>query len=260
MERASLVCVTCKIRKKACDKRLPSCEYCAKRGLVCTYNDAATKDVNGTSAFLSNAPPSIANQPYFQAFQILWGSLSSPQGLDSYTFNGIINLHVQHVLKLTDHSVHEITQQYFRHFHRIFPIVSPATFQSELEMGLSGTPTAGLSLILYAMCLTTLDPQESQAPATPEAIYYDLKALLVQAQSLEAPSIRQVQAYLLLTTYEYIRGHTKLAFLSIGVCNRLATLAGIRDYENIRQQYESISASEEAWNVWWAIVILERYD
>ena len=33
------VCSTCKLRKKGCDKQLPSCGYCTKRKLGCRYDD-----------------------------------------------------------------------------------------------------------------------------------------------------------------------------------------------------------------------------
>ena len=32
--------MTCRVRKKGCDKQLPKCGYCSRRGLDCVYHDA----------------------------------------------------------------------------------------------------------------------------------------------------------------------------------------------------------------------------
>ena len=73
-----------------------------------------------------------------------------------------------------------------------------------------------------------------------------------------------IQAGLLLATYEYAQGLVEAAYVSIGTCARMGYAGGIHVGQLGRTplgcQLPLTLKEEEERNLWWGIVVCERWD
>lgn len=164
-QRASQVCNICKARKKACDKILPTCSYCSKRGLECRYDRSA--DTARAEAV------SVGN---------LADLLSCNTGP---TLDGILNLQVCHVIYRTRISLEQLTERFFRYFHQWLPIISPATFRETATRHQHGVPPADFSILLLSMYLIVLRPTNDfqSNEIQPRDLYYTAKLFFSYVQA-----------------------------------------------------------------------------
>ncbi|KAH8694093.1 hypothetical protein BGW36DRAFT_216049 [Talaromyces proteolyticus] len=247
MEKARWVCTTCKARKKACDKVLPICSYCKKRQLNCKYDDdeescaeikrwtgADRSHIGGGTSILSNERYSLANE--------------------RAAVDRIMHEQVCQIIRVTDMSTLEMSDQYFRGFHKVLPIISADILQDSLvRRDGSLPPPASLSLLILSMYLVTLNPSESKMP-TMLSYYVTVKTSFSHVQALEISSIYMVQAGLLIAGYEYACSQPDAAYLSLGVSARMFALCSRRQAQGTEN---SMKTSVET-NVAWGIIILER--
>ncbi|KAJ5925396.1 hypothetical protein N7454_008035 [Penicillium verhagenii] len=129
-------------------------------------------------------------------------------------------------------------------------------------------PQADFALLVLCMSLlvSSADSSEHLGPsggplAKDLTIYVATKSLMAQAQALCAPTVRIVQAGVLLAVYEYAHGHPEQAFVTIGNYTRMAYAAQLRSSPsptgNAPRQADW-SIEEEEINTWWGIRICER--
>lgn len=246
MERASQVCSTCKARKKACDKILPSCGYCSRRGLTCDYGSPRTNAGTGI------AVGSVAD--------LL--SCTEQANLD-----GLINLQLCHVIHVSGLQPVEIARRFFRSFHQWLPIISTTGFRDTSSRFGRGVPPADFSLLLLCMYLMTLQPggefRTSQSQMVrPSDLYFAAKLFLSHIQAVTCSSVALVQASILIAIYEYACGMANAAFVTAGGAARLASILGLHKAASdpCEAQCYSELAEQERRNVWWGIVVLERQD
>lgn len=171
-QSALWVCVTCRGRKKGCDKQLPKCGYCTRRGLACVYHDAppsheqeypesrtssmVRSDSQGWQGSLSiswarrrssNSPTSSALEPPASLYEFL-GSVSNGGaaggGGASGGLDDLLNREVASIFQDQKLTLPELTERYFRGFHKWLPIVSPTRFhEAAAQTGTGrGTPLA----------------------------------------------------------------------------------------------------------------------
>ena len=243
IKRAPHVCSSCKSRKKACDKQLPCCGYCTKRSLECSYDfvDACSTDTE-VDTFMP--PPT-----------------SSPTN-KTLNLDTILNLQVTWTLETTRVSFHETSERYFHDFQVWLPIICPTLFRNTLSHCI--IPPADFSVLKLAMHLTTTAPPSvTFNRSVSDPLYVFVKMLLSQVQAEICVSIRLVQASLLLSAYEYACGWPKAAYSSLGMCLGLAYTLRINDYKDLEatSMHEAAATlrAREAWNIWWGIVIIQRY-
>ncbi|MCJ1389927.1 hypothetical protein MMC18_002784 [Xylographa bjoerkii] len=293
--RAQNVCHACMLRKKACDKTLPACGFCASRRLLCRYDILAPKSegrrihnpgrhfvrlqsqsVSPQAKTVTRQPPSRASQqdhtPIHQSNLYVL-----PRSVEES-----LNQLVQHFTKLTKLTCDNIIDLYFQDFHKWLPVVSPDSFRREAsryrEEG--RLPPADFTVLLLAMLLIILpglDPSLRPPRASQEFLYTTTKLALSQAQASICTSLRLVQAALLIALREYTCIRPDAAYISMMTCAGLARVVGIgitgvrttRDVQNIsdyrsegmeRVQNISDYRSEgmERDNLIWAIAMLER--
>jgi hypothetical protein len=246
-DRAVRVCSTCKARKKGCDKQLPQCGYCSKRGLSCNCNDYATDA-------LSNVTESTSPS----------GEVSIAWSRESEALRDMLFMHVRSVLQSSGLSLLELSEYFFRTFHTWFPVISPALFRETALAAQYGAPPAEFSTLVLAIYLIVqrrrAEPAENRI--RPEDMYVTVKVLFAQSQAVLRPSTTLVQASLLITAYEYATRQPDAAYVSIGTCIRMAQTIGLAEINATKhcstQDDCSVLTALEERNVWWAIVILER--
>lgn len=232
-DRPLRVCKTCRTRKRACDKQLPSCGYCSSRGHACDYTDGVVQDALSTS------------WPQFSTSHKLIGSLSLDRA---------VNGQVDSILKSMDSTPLGVEQRYFRDFHPNLAIVAPQTSPYRFYGGLDQAP-ADSAVLLLGMLLV------SHHLPIADTLYSALRNLTVHVQDTRKPSIALVQVHLLIGCFEYSRGWLEKAFVSVGVCVSLARIIGIDVQPTVVPPTPRASedlAEQEAWNLWWGIILLER--
>jgi hypothetical protein len=168
---------------------------------------------------------------------------------------------VHHIIQATGQYVDDVSVLYFQGMHRWVPIISRKRFNENLIHS-RGPPTADFSILLLCMCLITYCPKQASF-ATPdlETLYLTTKTLFAQLQGSISASTNLVQAGILLSGYEYAHGRADASFISIGTCARMAYALGFHksDPSIWSSDTEAALKAEEEKNVWWAIVIFERY-
>ncbi len=283
-KRAQNVCHACMLRKKACDKALPACVFCASRRLVCRYDISAPKSkgqriYNPGRHFLplaSPCPPSVSPQA-----ETVTRQLPSPESQQDHTPIHPFSLYVfpqsveeslnqlaQRFTKLTKLTCDNIIDLYFQAFHKWLPTVSPDSFRREASLYREEgrLPPADFTILLLAMLLIilpALDPSLRPPRAIQELLYTTTKSAFSQAQASICTSLRLVQAALLIALREYTCVRPEPAYISMMTCAGLARVMGIgitsvratRDAQNTR---DSRLEEMERENLVWAIAMLER--
>ncbi len=233
--RAQRVCGTCRTRKRGCDKRLPRCGFCFSRGYAyaCDYTEALVPDASSTAGLPYNGPRKLI------------GSLS----LDS-----TVKAQVDSIFKAMDLTPQMVEQRYFRDFHPSLPIIAPQTSPCRIHHGLERAP-ADAAILVLAMLLVS-----HQLP-TADSLYSALRKLVVSVQDSRGASIAVVQAQLLIGGFEHAHGWVEKSYVSVGVCASLARILRINVNRTGGFSADSTHkglADQEAWNLWWGIIVLER--
>ena len=285
-KRAQSVCHACMLRKKACDKALPACGFCASRRLHCRYDISAPKSkgrrmYNPGRHFVplqSPSPPSVSPQP-----KTVTRQLPSPESQQDHTPVHLPSLYVfpqsvdeslnqlaQHFTELTKLTCDNIIDRYFQTFHKWLPVVSPDSFRREAsryrEEG--RLPPADFTVLLLAMLLIilpALNPSLRPPRASQELLYTITKSAFSQAQASICTSPRLVQAALLIALREYTCVRPEVAYISMMTCAGLARVVGIgmtsvRTTRDAQKRSDSRLEETERENLAWAIAMLERYE
>ena len=285
-KRAQNVCHACMLRKKACDKALPACGFCASRQLLCRYDISAPKSKDRRAyhpgrhfvSLQSPSPPSVSPQAKGMMRQ-----LPSPESQIDHTPIHSSSLYVlpqsveeslnqlaQHFTELTKLTYDNIIDRYFQAFHKWLPAVSPDSFRREAsryreEGRLPPADFTVLILAMLLMVLPALDPSLRPPRASQEFLYTATKSAFSQAQAAICTSLRLVQAALLIALREYTSVRPEAACISMMTCAGLAQVLGIgitsvRTTRDAQQTSDSRLEKMEIENLAWAIAVLERYE
>ena len=270
MKCAQNVCYACMNRKKACDKALPACGFCANRQLYCRYDVPALKR-NGRKrhnpgrhfvALRSPSPPTVS-----ASHESLPRTLPLPGGTTHASVDASLHQLAESLLDATNLEFDGATKRYFTAFHASFPIVSPDSFCEEAARYQKERriPPADFTVLRLAIVLMTLSATKASFSThiTQESFYMSTKAAFAQAQASMATSLRLVQAALLLSLREYLSTRTSVAYTSMMTCVGMARLLGttaktIKTTRELEANFRADMLEKE--NVAWAIAMLERYD
>jgi hypothetical protein len=276
-ERAHFVCLTCSSRKKACDKALPACGPCVKRGLSCKYDASGKKEksaraYNPGKHFVASDTWSSPNSQGSAAHTSWTGSPDtvSSSGSISQSIYDSLNQQVQDVMNFTNLTADDISNRYFQSFHRLYPVISPELFHrvaSKYAQGNNAAPSTDYSILILAMFLAITLPGHHRHSAFSltgqEQLYVRIKSLLAQVQTAISPSLAFVQVMFIVTIWEYTRARPEAAYSSINTCASLARILGVGN-ELLEQPAHNQGAINidlvemERKNVAWAIALLER--
>lgn len=235
--KAPRVCATCRTRKKACDKCLPICGYCAKRNLTCIYNEEEEAHF------------------YPQTYQT-----DPPITKTVTTVDDLVHGQLRHVVSLMRVSIREMIDEFFQGVYTVFPVVyaddalwSNLSAYEEDQQILS----ADVALVLLAMYILTIhsssqDNHDEQTTSI-ETAYIDFKRLLGHVQALRTSSIYLVQATLLVAAFEYVCCIPYAAYISIGTCSRMAMILARGLHSNPRNLRKVLGE-----HIYGGLVLLER--
>lgn len=278
-QRASQVCSTCRIRKKRCDKRLSGCGYCAKRRLACHYSmPLATRSsvnaVQGSAAWPTREPHTAIDRA--PALRIDASAVAGPpQRTSLYDFlcsgkemavSEVLYNQVSCLIERAGLSLDEIRDRFFAGFHRWLPIISPQHICPATDVIQAPGPRPDLSVLLLAICLIiSRPPSNILQPSTLclRTLYMTVRFSFAQAQAVICASTPLIQAGILIAAYEYASQRPELAFVTIGACARMSGIIGI-DRDEVprnggRAHADSTPKVLEDRNVWWGVIIMERY-
>lgn len=279
-KRAHFVCHACSVRKKACDKALPTCSFCAKRKLPCRYEVPARsrkghRTYNPGRNFVALESPS-SSEDHSQAglARIQTPGYRFPSAFDiptSQSIQELLNHQVLDVLNCADLTAEDIGARYFQSFHKLYPIISPQLFHHvEAQYRHGGSiPTAECSLRLLAMYLATTLPGPDRSShhrfLNREQLYINIKLLFTQAQATIQPSLSLLQVAFIIAAWEYACCRSEIAYVSISTCSGLARFIGIgiEILKTSKDEHETVAADFdgiERENTAWAIAMLERYE
>ena len=269
-ERASRVCSTCKTRKKACDKQLPICGYCTKRDLACRYDDSPTNVSGDVAPGGSTLSAWEITRIWDQ--HVAWNTsktsicslFNQSPVYRSMNLEDLLSMQLRRILQSTSFSIPEIGERFFRGFNKWLPVMSQSLFRENAAKAQCSVPPADFSILLLAMCLITLHSPAStiEHAISPRDIYLMVKLLFVHVQTVFCASTSLIQAGLLVAAYEYALGWPDTAYISIGICQRMAYTIGLGRAKAAQDDLDCTPESKErtleGWNVWWGVVILER--
>lgn len=204
---------------------------------------------------MSDKPPTSHDEPFFP-------STVTSERDESYVLDEFVYDQIHRLIQTTGRFADEISVNFYENINYLIPFVSRPLFQDDLlhpQIRLR----ADFSLLLLSMHLITYRP-----PELPEEkdhfhmLYVSTKTLFARVQTEIPASTRLIQAGLLISIFEYMRCFVDTALMTISVCARMAIAGGLHKPKTapppMSDTKDCLRAEEEN-NVWWIIVLLERY-
>lgn len=282
---ASTSCFSCRRSKRRCDKNLPTCQLCFRKGLKCSYprrrgqrSDQPPRSIQGSESISdSNAAysgPIVASsstEPQIQspsastssfavttAISFLAPGLFREAGLEIPRLN--IGLPDEVALHLGDsQQVRETASKFFR--TTWMPIISRKRYLAVVLNPLSPSrrPTALLALCIKLCCLSVHDDEGLEKTS----LYRLVKAFYSDVESTQVLCVQVLQAAILIATFEIGDAIYPAAYLTVGACARYAIAMGLDKINKDRMGGEPNTISwmeiEERRRAWWAVLILDRF-
>lgn len=175
--------------------------------------------------------------------------------LELRTADDVLYRQVHRIIQATDLSVHDISVRYFDTIHRWIPIISRNQFEGDLV----SSRAPDLSILLLSMCLVVYQGSSRLSAPDVKSLYLATKMMYAQAQTFFPLLTRVAQAGLLIAFFEYAHNLPETAFVTLGLCVRIVQAKAVgpaaADYNSKSFYWHK----EELRNMWWAIVIFERY-
>lgn len=282
--RFSYVCDTCKWRKKACDKKLPSCTYCVQRAIACHYPESApgaqatrnptpvgvnaTFKTNGTGC--SSNPEAVKSlTASARADLLLVHSVSDHAYLlpfsgfptNAESFDGVVHKRVSRLLQAAGLSVESVLRGQPEGICYSLPTIPKDQFTSYQHAISSFTPpTADVSILILAAALLAFGRDISTRTTDlvdQESLYLSIKTIYAQVQALVPVSMPLIQTGIVVATYEYLSGRYQVAMVTLAACTTMFRAHEIAigmnaDSVSISSSYMSSEA------IGWCIITLER--
>ncbi|KAI2622107.1 hypothetical protein GGS26DRAFT_247208 [Hypomontagnella submonticulosa] len=264
VHRALQVCSICKLRKKKCDKLLPSCGYCVRKGLNCTYE---SRPRNEAHAYIPVVQSHTSNTDSASSPLVLQHVIPiEPGATEANLYRQVL-----HLIRQTGQFIDDISAHYFQGIHRYLPVISRTRFHKSL-ITLGAIPSAGFSTLLLSICVATLSLKPPKARSFDgRSLRLTAKSFLAQVQASYPPSLDLIQARLLLAVHDHTCRRPDEAFDAIAGCARMAYATGLHLHLNKINTLNAVASNvtpnvdtdlrleaKEAANTWWGIIICER--
>lgn len=167
---------------------------------------------------------------------------------------------VARLVSSTGYTPDELSSNYFHGMHLWLPFISRDDFHRKLAML---EPSADFAVLLLAMCLIGL-PYGPEALVTRDqrkTMYMRAKRILAQVQC-EAATCDVIRATTLMALFEYRHRSAEQAIVTLSVAIRMAYNVRLDVVGRLERESDGVAAEDEAQqenNIWWALVICERY-
>ncbi|KAL7939270.1 hypothetical protein V8C35DRAFT_4455 [Trichoderma chlorosporum] len=276
---ADNVCLSCRRKKKKCDKALPKCLHCKRLHLQCVYEDAALsvpvieefrqmrkrlrlfeemlvpgsfkvpKSINSDE---DTSPAETSSQPGAIDYE---ADLISR--LEAVASKLSIGEEVYQLLQSHPGEIYRALHIYFDNIHKWIPIMSQKLFYSRMT-DFSKTKCPDFAILLLSMLLSIHCPASGTAP---EPLYKATRSIFWTLNANIDASLELIQAGILLSCYEYGFGMYKECYKTIGICVRMGHWMDLHNEkplsDGIQYSDEWIRIAERC-NLWWALVIRDR--
>jgi hypothetical protein len=170
-------------------------------------------------------------------------------------------------------NVRDMAASFFSDIYPWMPILSKSWFCNHLLNPLSPRRADSMLLLLSVRLITWFpstpgalgspglgspeDPRTLEDPRTP--LYLAVKRFFLELETAGTFTLRHVQAGVLIGLYELGHAIYPAAYISVGVCARLAVALGFdKDIKRGTNTGLSWEQTEERRRVWWAILMLDR--
>ncbi|KAL7904267.1 hypothetical protein GGI35DRAFT_204202 [Trichoderma velutinum] len=277
---ANNVCLCCRKRKKKCDKTLPSCLQCKSLNITCVYGNIRSvsmieefrdlrKKLRAFEALLvsgtTNTNDAILMQPRLSPSELSSDAneasvqSSLVERLESLKHEpGAIDKEIRKLFQSNPGELYSACQLYFHNIHNWIPILSQKLFHQKMTR-FSNEEYPEFALLLLSMLLLIHYPRSGTAIEPLDEVIRSMYWQLVA--SVDTP-VELVQAGILIASYEYGNYMIGQCYKTIGSCARIALWINLHRSEIptsvARGSNEWFERAEER-NVWWALVILDRY-
>jgi len=277
-------CFSCRRSKRRCDKSLPACQLCSRRGLECSYpqrrgqtaasppdNSPETRSITAlapTGSALDNGDTELQSgrtihvAPSFAvttAIRFIAPNLFRDASLEIPRLNLVIPDDV--TFQLGDsQQVRDTTAKFFRLTRTWMPIVNRKRHVAAVLNTLTPCrrPTALLALCMKLCCLPVLDDDGAKRTS----LYRLTKRFYSEVESTEDLSVQVLQAAICIAIFEIGDAIYPAAYLTVGVCARYAIAMGLDNVNKERMGGGNRAASwmeiEEARRAWWGVLVLDR--
>ena len=274
VREASALCPLC------CLKKLRRLTYCTRRSLSCRYlalvPDRKEDSSLPSSLSLDNTLPLDHVGPAAsQTSQIttIHGSAQSslifvdsvleaiPLRLSGLQKSGehlgldnVLRSQVDRLTRARGCYLDDITSRYFQGMHKWLPVISRNKFHADFINTQIPWP-ADFSILLLAMFLVVWRPSpESGIDDDRGTLHVVIKMLFAQVQAVLPPSMRLIQAGLLISAFEYAHELKNAALASISSWAKMAYILRPNAHTSGEARFET----REERNLWWGLVIYER--
>ena len=276
------ICFPCRRSKRRCDRSLPICQRCIRKGAGCSYptsrgqrqpsSDTHSRDTASNilptpdnseanssprpqmeqASAASNSPSSIVTAIQFMApklfrdaqLEILRLDTPIPSGVAAYV-GGSHQIRDIGVTFFSSSWMHVVSRKHF--FGTVLSPLCPPRHELVL---------LALSMKLFCTPLPS-DGRDGQT-----ALYTTAKSFFSEVEATGIMSIRVLQAALFIASYEAGHAIYPAAYFTIGTCARYGTALGLdklmADLMGDGQVGQSWIEIEEMRRVWWGVLILDR--
>lgn len=142
-----------------------------------------------------------------------------------------------------------------------FPVLSESNYYVRLPNAFTG-PCAEFSLLSLSMALIVSIPLEKETRESFSSLYMLVKSSIAIVEAANIHSLEVVQSRLLVTLYEVGHAIEPAAFMSLGTTARAAVAIGLNQKLDSSESVigQKYCTTELGLRVWWAIVMVDRYD
>ncbi|CEL03108.1 hypothetical protein ASPCAL04265 [Aspergillus calidoustus] len=287
-------CFSCRRSKRRCDKRMPACQLCLRKGSKCAYPQRRgqrfaspienTPGIEWTIGAESiPVPASIPLRPSSQsplipssfaratAIAFLAPSLFREASLDIPRLD--LDIPPEIAAHLGDRQqMRETTAEFFQLTRSWMSIVSPRRHLAAVLNPLSATrrPSALLALCMKLCCLpvSRRDDGDGDGDGDTErtSLYRLVKRFYAEVESTEGLCLQVLQAAVLIAVFEIGDAIYPAAYLTVGACARYGIAMGLDKVNKDRMGGGTRGTDAASWmdieerrRVWWGVLILDRF-
>ncbi|KAL4786811.1 hypothetical protein BJX76DRAFT_354812 [Aspergillus varians] len=284
-QHASASCFFCRRSKRRCDRNLPECQLCSRKGLKCSYpqrRGQSSASPPSSSRGTESAPDSGRARPVLansgtgrQSGQ----ALCIPSSLAMATAISFLaptlfreacleiprldlDLPDDVVFHLGDsQQVRDTAIKFVQLTRPWMPIVSRKRHLAAVLNPLSPCrrPAALLALCMKLCCLPVLNDEAAER----NSLYRLVKQFYCEVESTEDLCLQVLQAAVFIAVFEIGDAIYPAAYLTVGACARYGIAMGLDKVNKDRMGGGNSAASwmeiEERRRVWWGVLVLDRF-
>lgn len=272
--RARVSCFSCRESKRSCDKSLPACHLCRRKGIDCRYpqhrgqkNPSPIDDETNLDNFIAGRGSETIQSKKSQdlvnaeAIRFLTPDLFRDMNLQVPRLGWEMPTEIETQLGGRQ-QMQETTKAFLQLTKSWMPIVNGKRHLAAVLNPLVPLrrPTALLALCMKLCCLPVDKVEEKRL------LYELVKKLYAEVEGQEDPCVQVMQSAAFIAVYEIGDAIFPAAYLTIGALARYGMAMGM---DKINQDVlgkdcdAAIGASwadiEEMRRVWWGALILDRY-